>query len=154
MSTSWSIVPPQYSEMLSGWKRDWAKLALGMLRQSHLSMALQVMARWTLALLTSLTVERGLKCKAAATARNTAKIQRKTSQRYRGTEQLHRPVPLAMSRAKPVTFFAACSCLASASSSQTPRRVQVPEMEAKEGDRVSRGKNASQECQSKRSTHL
>jgi len=49
---------------------------------------------------------------------------------------LHRPAPVAESSAKPVTFFAACSCLASASSSQTPRRVQVPEMEAKEGDQV------------------
>ena len=72
-STSWSIVPPQYSEMLSEWNRDWAKLALGILRQSNLSIALQAMARLTLALLTSLTVERGLKwLKCKATGRNIA----------------------------------------------------------------------------------
>ena len=69
-STSRSIVPPQYSEMLSEWNRDWAKLALVILRQSNLSIALQAIARLTLALLTSLTVERGLKCK--ATGRNIA----------------------------------------------------------------------------------
>jgi len=51
--------------MLSEWNRDWAKLALGILRQSNLSIALQAMARLTLALLTSLTFERGLKCKAS-----------------------------------------------------------------------------------------
>ena len=43
-----------------------------------------------------------------------------------GAEHLHFPAPVAESCVKPVTFMSACRRLASSSSSQVPRCVQVP----------------------------
>ena len=53
--------------------------------------------------------------------------QKRATRLHRGTEQLQMPAPVAASRAKPVIFFAVCRLLASTSSSQTPRLVQVPD---------------------------
>ena len=120
--------------------------------QSHLSIALQSLAWWTLTLLTSHAVERFLgdgQCEISGISQTSAvKILRKyimlihnislithpvlqnsnpsCFQRNQGAEHLHFPVPVAESCVKPVTFISACRDLASSSSSQVPRYVQVP----------------------------